>query len=101
MVLVRHNSHGNVERAVLTHSRFFSNYVVAVSSLGMHEALVEAIRKFVQPLMKFQTRCSLGSRAPMSFFGKTNSGETINRFSQDLSMIDSELPMALFNFVAG
>jgi ATP-binding cassette, subfamily C (CFTR/MRP), member 1 len=37
----------------------------------------------------------------MSFFGKTDSGETINRFSQDLSMIDSELPMALFNFVAG
>jgi hypothetical protein len=37
----------------------------------------------------------------MSFFGKTASGEIINLFSQDLSTIDTELPIALFNFVAG
>ena len=36
----------------------------------------------------------------MSYFAKTDSGEIINRFSQDLSMIDGELPIALFNSVA-
>jgi ATP-binding cassette subfamily C (CFTR/MRP) protein 1 len=86
--------------AALIHPRFFSNHVVAVCGIGMHEILVETIRRFVH---LHDTGCELLTkfRAPMSFFGKTNSGETINRFSQDLSMIDTELPMALFNFVAG
>lgn len=33
--------------------------------------------------------------APLSFFTKTDSGVTINRFSQDLNLIDMELPSAL------
>ena len=33
--------------------------------------------------------------APLSFFTKTDSGVTINRFSQDLNLIDSELPGVL------
>ena len=36
----------------------------------------------------------------MLFFSKTDSGSIINRFSQDLQLIDMELPIAAFNFVA-
>ena len=36
------------------------------------------------------------SRAPMSFFGVTDSGVTLNRFSQDIRLIDFELPGASF-----
>lgn len=35
--------------------------------------------------------------APMSFFVNTDSGETLNRFSQDLQLIDMELPIAALN----
>jgi len=32
--------------------------------------------------------------APLSFFTSTDTGQIVNRFSQDLSVIDSELPLA-------
>lgn len=32
--------------------------------------------------------------APLSFFTSTDAGKTVNRFSQDLSVIDTELPIA-------
>ncbi|KAF7512373.1 hypothetical protein GJ744_001941 [Endocarpon pusillum] len=35
--------------------------------------------------------------ARQSFFSETDVGETVNRFSQDLQLIDMELPLALFN----
>lgn len=35
--------------------------------------------------------------APMSFFVNTDSGVTMNRFSQDLQLIDMELPIAALN----
>ncbi|KAK3903067.1 ABC transporter [Staphylotrichum tortipilum] len=38
--------------------------------------------------------------APMSFFVKTDSGVTLNRFSQDLQLIDMELPTAALNTFA-
>ncbi|KAK4238509.1 hypothetical protein C8A03DRAFT_43740 [Achaetomium macrosporum] len=38
--------------------------------------------------------------APMSFFATTDTGETINRFSQDLQLIDMELPTAALNTFA-
>lgn len=33
--------------------------------------------------------------APMSYFDKTDTGTTLNKFSQDLQLIDAELPIAL------
>lgn len=36
----------------------------------------------------------------MSFFTKTDSGVTMNRFSQDLQLIDMELPIAALNTFA-
>ncbi|TVY94269.1 ABC transporter, partial [Lachnellula willkommii] len=38
--------------------------------------------------------------APMSFFSTTDTGVTINRFSQDLMLIDMELPLAALNTFA-
>jgi ATP-binding cassette, subfamily C (CFTR/MRP), member 1 len=35
--------------------------------------------------------------APMSFFATTDTGITINRFSQDLQLIDMDLPLAALN----
>ena len=36
--------------------------------------------------------------APLSFFTSTDAGKTINRFSQDMNLIDMELPMAFIQF---
>jgi hypothetical protein len=38
-------------------------------------------------------RCS----APMTFFASTDIGNITNRFSQDMELIDMELPLALIN----
>lgn len=38
--------------------------------------------------------------APMSFFAATDSGVTINRFSQDLQLIDMDLPISALNTFA-
>ncbi|KAH8805144.1 ABC multidrug transporter [Xylogone sp. PMI_703] len=38
--------------------------------------------------------------SPMSFFSSTDTGETLNRFSQDLQLIDMELPLAALNTFA-
>ncbi|KAL8695796.1 MAG: hypothetical protein Q9224_003154, partial [Gallowayella concinna] len=39
-------------------------------------------------------------QAPMSFFATTDTGVTLNRFSQDLQLIDMDLPIAALNFFA-
>lgn len=38
--------------------------------------------------------------APMSFFATTDTGNIVNRFSQDIQMIDAQLPIALLNTAA-
>ena len=38
--------------------------------------------------------------APMSFFATTDTGVTLNRFSQDLQLIDMDLPISALNFFA-
>lgn len=38
-------------------------------------------------------------RAPLSFFTGTDTGVVTNLFSQDLNLVDTELPSALLNFL--
>lgn len=38
--------------------------------------------------------------APLAFFTTTDNGVTLNRFSQDIQLIDGELPESIFNVVA-
>lgn len=38
-------------------------------------------------------------RAPLRFFTTTDQGEILNLFSQDLNLIDTELPLALMNVI--
>jgi ATP-binding cassette subfamily C (CFTR/MRP) protein 1 len=39
--------------------------------------------------------------APQAFFDKTDSGVILNRFSQDMSLIDGQLPSAAVLFLFG
>ncbi|KAK1993869.1 ABC transporter [Colletotrichum falcatum] len=53
--------------------------IVPKSSQSMHWTLLKSVM-----------------RAPLSFFATVETGDLINRFSQDLSYIDRDLPIALF-----
>ena len=37
--------------------------------------------------------------APLSFFSTTDTGVTLNRFSQDLQLVDMDLPISALNFI--
>ncbi|VUC23751.1 unnamed protein product [Clonostachys rosea] len=54
--------------------------IVNTSGLSLHRKLI-----------------STALHAPLSFFEKTDTGVTLNRFSQDLQMVDNELPLAALN----
>ncbi|PHH92904.1 hypothetical protein CDD83_3735 [Cordyceps sp. RAO-2017] len=43
------------------------------------------------------TLLSTTLQAPLSFFERTDTGVTLNRFSQDLQIVDNELPLAALN----
>jgi ATP-binding cassette subfamily C (CFTR/MRP) protein 1 len=47
------------------------------SGIGLHRILLKSVMK-----------------APQSFFDETDSGNTLNRFSQDMTLIDGALPSA-------
>ncbi|KAH6677549.1 P-loop containing nucleoside triphosphate hydrolase protein [Halenospora varia] len=59
----------------------------------MKNLVARAARNFHSELL------STVLNAPMSFFSTTDVGVTLNRFSQDLQLIDMELPLALLNSV--
>lgn len=42
-----------------------------------------------------------GIRAPFAFFQKTDAGTITNRFSQDMDLIDLNLPMQAIQFTTG
>ena len=49
---------------------------------------------------RINPRILIKKRSPMSFFSTTDTGVTLNRFSQDLMLIDMELPVAALNTFA-
>ncbi|CAG8920353.1 unnamed protein product [Penicillium salamii] len=60
---------------------FFLVVMVALSSEALHARLLRSV-----------------INAPVAFFSRTDVGVTTNRFSQDISVIDTELPFALVDF---
>ncbi|KAL4804621.1 putative multidrug resistance-associated protein [Aspergillus unguis] len=58
--------------------------IVGNTSLGLHSDLLGSVL-----------------RAPFSFFQQTDSGSIVNRFSQDMELIDFALPVTALNFVEG
>ncbi|KAG9238182.1 ABC multidrug transporter [Amylocarpus encephaloides] len=69
--------------ALFLGARHVANVMVVASGKQLHEQLLHAVIK-----------------APMAFFSVTDTGITLNRFSQDLQLIDAELPIALLLFGA-
>ncbi|RDL38704.1 uncharacterized protein BP5553_03044 [Venustampulla echinocandica] len=69
--------------ALFLGARHVANVMVVTSGKRLHEQLLQAVIK-----------------APMAFFSVTDTGITLNRFSQDLQLIDAELPIALLLFGA-
>ncbi|KAJ5298092.1 hypothetical protein N7508_008341 [Penicillium antarcticum] len=57
--------------------------VTAKTMMTLHQRLLKAV-----------------IRAPMSFFAENDSGATINRFKNDLELIDFELPLVVFLTIA-
>ncbi|PNY23537.1 ABC transporter [Tolypocladium capitatum] len=60
---------------------------------------VEVIPKSAQAL--HWTLLETVMRAPLSFFASTDSGDLVNRFSQDMSLVDRELPTAMYTTTHG
>lgn len=79
--------------------------MVPKSANRLHEILLETVlrygfflhRKRHSKMIKLKNIAKniLLHRAPMTFFATTDIGITTNRFSQDLELIDMELPLAL------
>ncbi|GLA07296.1 hypothetical protein AnigIFM60653_008527 [Aspergillus niger] len=64
----------------LTFSQFTQLKVAIRSGVVLHSQLLERVL-----------------RAPLSYFAETHIGVTLNRFSQDIALIDKQLPSALAN----
>ncbi|GLA28949.1 hypothetical protein AnigIFM63326_006542 [Aspergillus niger] len=64
----------------LTFSQFTQLKVAIRSGMVLHSQLLERVL-----------------RAPLSYFAETHIGVTLNRFSQDIALIDKQLPSALAN----
>jgi ATP-binding cassette subfamily C (CFTR/MRP) protein 1 len=60
---------------------FFFIFMVPLSSEVLHARLLKSVIE-----------------APLSFFSETDVGVTTNRFSQDMSVIDTELPFSMIDF---
>ncbi|XXG98141.1 hypothetical protein Hte_004462 [Hypoxylon texense] len=43
---------------------------------------------------------AIASWAPFRFFASTDSGELLNRFSQDMHLVDMDLPLVMFNYTS-
>jgi ABC-type multidrug transport system fused ATPase/permease subunit len=61
----------------------------------VHQAFVRMVRRTGQLLHDRLLQTIM--TAPLSFFSSTDTGSIINRFSQDLELIDSELPIGILN----
>ncbi|GKZ92487.1 hypothetical protein AnigIFM59636_005219 [Aspergillus niger] len=83
----------------LTFSQFTQLKVAIRSGMVLHSQLLERVLRSVLAHLRHSTlltELNL-SRAPLSYFAETHIGVTLNRFSQDIALIDKQLPSALAN----
>lgn len=69
---------------LLTFSRQIMINIVVKSGLALHNILVETVMN-----------------APMQLFAEIDSGVILNRFSQDMTLVDAVLPTVTFGTVLG
>lgn len=74
--------------------------MVPRSGERFHWVLLETVLKYVFLCLLKNVKLTSTTSAPMSFFSCTDTGVTINRFSQDLMLIDMELPISALNTFA-
>ena len=102
-VLVRFFSQGNALRSDDSATLFIIIFgITCVIAAGMVLALCAQILLDMQPRSAKVYHFSLLKtvlNAPLSFFTRTDIGSVTNRFSQDLSLVDSELPFSYADFV--
>nr|POE50464.1 isoform 3 of canalicular multispecific organic anion transporter 2 [Quercus suber] len=67
---------------LMSNRRIIEIVIISQSGVHFHDALLDTV-----------------ARAPMAFHSTVDSGTTTNRFSQDLRLIDMELPNATFGVV--
>ncbi|KAJ5740717.1 hypothetical protein N7493_000589 [Penicillium malachiteum] len=84
---------------------YYLGIYVMLGCIGMISLIVGAWQMIINMVPKsgesFHRRLlTTVLRAPMLFFSTTDSGSILNRFSQDLQLIDMELPIAAINTVA-
>lgn len=76
--------------------------MVPRSGVKFHKSLLETVLAQVSPRVTKEENIARANsnRSPMSFFSTVDTGVTLNRFSQDLMLIDMELPVAALNTFA-
>lgn len=66
---------------------------------GAYQLLLHMVPKSAEVL--HERLLNTVMRAPLSFFTSTDTGTIINRFSQDMTVLDAELPYALVDLSLG
>lgn len=83
-------------------SSFFAIIGIPRSAKKLHQLLLSAVVKYVHCISWLTNMLYANGiiRAPFHFFTSTDNGMTLNRFSQDMSLIDQALPFAFIATVA-
>ncbi|KAL4738175.1 P-loop containing nucleoside triphosphate hydrolase protein [Aspergillus similis] len=83
------------EENVHKHTSSLATYLFYIRAVGWIPTMI-----FLAAIAAFVFCISFPTSAPMRFLSTTDSGSTLNRFSQDLQLIDMELPIAAINVAA-
>lgn len=90
-----------------THSNAFYNGLYALFQVGTLICLFVVAWVCFRSMIRFsgakfhQEALSTVMNAPLKFFTSTDTGVVVNLFSQDMTLVDNQLPQAMINFVVG
>jgi ABC-type multidrug transport system fused ATPase/permease subunit len=102
-VLGEHSSVSYLSWFRLTRPRFAFISIVSNSAARLHSDLLETTLKYALASndMHMEKEVLQFARATFRYFTATDSGELLNRFSQDMELIDMELPIDMVNYTSG